>query len=260
MKDRIISYQGNEYGCRDIHNSMLPVFEMLNSHCLHYDVTYSLAFGSMLGCVRSHGFIPWDDDVDIVMKREDYDRFINSFENEDTELSRFSHIESPRFLTKIVFNDPDYSSASIDVYAADRVPNNRFYERTKLVAIKIFKHVIIGRSVPKNTAYRIFIKILSYLVSFPFSLRFLRKKYSKACACWKEKPSNRFCCYSTTSASYGRYHSANEFNEVELMDFEDLKMPIMSGYQSYLIREFGDDYMIPPKKEDRHPIHMNMKK
>jgi len=255
MKDRVVSYQGDEYGCRDIHNNMLPVFDMLNSHCEHYGITYSLAFGSMLGCVRSHGFIPWDDDVDIVLKREDYDRFIESFESKDTELSKFCHIESPRFLTKVVFNSPEYSSTSIDVFAVDRVPNNRFYERTKLVAIKVFRDVIIGRSVPKNTAYRISIKVLSYLISFPFSLQWLRKKYSKACACWKEMPSNRYCCYSTTSASYGKYHSIDEFDGVEFMDFEDIKMPVMTGYHSYLVREFGEDYMTLPKIEDRHPIH-----
>jgi phosphorylcholine metabolism protein LicD len=48
-------------------------------------------------------------------------------------------------------------------------------------------------------------------------------------------------------------------NGVEYYDFEDIKMPVMTGYHSYLVREFGDNYMTPPKEEDRRPLHLQMK-
>ncbi len=93
--DRIISYDGNEYGVRNVHNLLLPLLELFDNHCRNYLIDYSLAYGTLLGCVRNQGFIPWDDDVDIVMSRSDFEKLLDTFEKKETELSMTCILECP---------------------------------------------------------------------------------------------------------------------------------------------------------------------
>ena len=57
----------------------LDILDDIHQFCVNNNIRYSLAFGSLIGAIRHHGYIPWDDDIDIMMPRPDYDVFINSF-------------------------------------------------------------------------------------------------------------------------------------------------------------------------------------
>lgn len=255
--DRVMSYDGNKYGVRDIHNLLLPLLELLDDHCRRYNINYSLAYGSLLGCVRNQGFIPWDDDVDIVMKRSEFEKFLNSLDKKETELSKTCLMECPRFLYKLQYSKSDSSPVFIDVYTADNVPNNFIAERIKYYLVLLVKQIIIGRvKTLKKITFLMYIRIvLSYLVSFPFNVESLTRLYFLICAWGNDKKTKRICSYSTTMAGYGRYHPAEILNNYQYHKFEDIQLPIMIGYDTYLIKEYGKDYMIPPKEEKRCPAH-----
>ena len=60
---------------KDVQNVSLDILDNFHSFCTSNNIKYSLAYGTLLGAIRHQGFIPWDDDVDVVMLREDFDRF-----------------------------------------------------------------------------------------------------------------------------------------------------------------------------------------
>lgn len=55
----------------------LEILDVIHDVCVKYNLRYTLAFGTLIGAVRHNGFIPWDDDIDIVMPRKDYDKLIS---------------------------------------------------------------------------------------------------------------------------------------------------------------------------------------
>lgn len=58
----------------------LDIMDKIDDFCKKNNIRYTLAYGTLLGAVRHHGFIPWDDDIDLQLPRPDYDRFVASFE------------------------------------------------------------------------------------------------------------------------------------------------------------------------------------
>lgn len=68
---------------RRLQLTQLEIMKVVDRLCRENEIPYSLYGGTLLGAVRHKGFIPWDDDLDICMLREDYDRFISVWQSQD---------------------------------------------------------------------------------------------------------------------------------------------------------------------------------
>ena len=66
---------------QEIQAQSLEILQAIHDFCITKDIKYSLAYGTLIGAIRHKGFIPWDDDIDIIMPRPDYERFVTSFHN-----------------------------------------------------------------------------------------------------------------------------------------------------------------------------------
>ena len=68
-----------ELTLEEIQSESLQILSVIDSFCTENNISYSLGYGALIGAVRHQGFIPWDDDIDILMTRPNYQRFIKLF-------------------------------------------------------------------------------------------------------------------------------------------------------------------------------------
>ena len=84
----------------------LGIMEYIHEVCQKIGVKYFLAYGSLIGAVRHKGFIPWDDDIDLSMPREDYQRFINIFQKEKSKYKLLSLETDKKLLLTTLSKSP----------------------------------------------------------------------------------------------------------------------------------------------------------
>ena len=131
---------------RRLQRELLNAFVDLNDCCERHHLTLMLIGGSALGAVRHHGFIPWDDDLDVAMPREDFNRLKKVF---DTELGdkyilsapNFKNEAKSRFPVMLVKGtrmvdvtdriDDELSKIKIDIFLIDNIPGNKIIQTLK---------------------------------------------------------------------------------------------------------------------------------
>ena len=86
-----------EMTLREVQLFGLEILKDVHHFCTLNGIRYSLAYGTLLGAIRHKGFIPWDDDIDIVMPRPDYEKFCKTFKS-DAGYDIFSPVEGDCYL------------------------------------------------------------------------------------------------------------------------------------------------------------------
>lgn len=110
----------------ELKHIQLDMLKDVHAFCVNNNIKYSLAYGTLLGAVRHRGYIPWDDDIDIMMLREDYNRFVHSYDNDiyriedlstdpDYELP-YAKVEDVRTVMKEFVNGSSSSGVYIDIF------------------------------------------------------------------------------------------------------------------------------------------------
>ena len=129
-----------------LHDELYRMMCSFKRVCEENNLTYYLFWGTLIGAVRHSGFIPWDDDVDIVMPRDDYDRFINLFQDKEYDdwfldnyrcrsfesMSPLLRINSKRIgIRRDRGNREEYISAFIGIFPLDGLPTEEKKEITR---------------------------------------------------------------------------------------------------------------------------------
>ena len=148
----------------EIKSIELSILKRVHSICEQNGIKYYLCGGTLLGAVRHKGFIPWDDDIDIYMKRRDYTKFVNLLK-ENAEIYAEEGLElvnatTPRYYGRIiskvidnttVLQENDYKTDDpigifIDIWPLDGTPNNNLYRKAYLIYATFIKKLLLAAS------------------------------------------------------------------------------------------------------------------
>jgi lipopolysaccharide cholinephosphotransferase len=256
----------NELDLSSIREIQLEILVFLDQFFANNSINYSIAHGTALGAIRHKGYIPWDDDIDILLSRENYNKFIILFkENEYYDLIHYkldSHFISPfakvycksTLLIENTIRQPNYG-VNIDVFPLDYLPKGVFREYMTFFLIKIIRFTVNLKSISSshiksssNLKKIVFYGIKTTLVIFPFSLLNLMIEWL---AINKE---NLFIGNLVWGMGNRDKHSNELFSNYVSVRFENHEFSIMIGFKEYLTNLY-DDYMTLPNIEDQISRH-----
>ena len=256
----------SEPALKELHEEMLILLKWFHKFCMAHDIKYSLHGGTLLGAVREQGFIPWDDDVDVSLMREEYERLMSFFNRcfpIDT-ISMQYYDRTPR----LVMKRTDRPLVWMDVFIYDYIS-----EKRALQIVKIFGELLLAASLKskevmtatkQNRKYsKIVIAVLyaAYLFGRHFSYTDRYRLFDTFCTksfCGKK----RFVHLSNDQYSgLVRVVPQKIFNDYVITKFEDTELMIMRDYKILLPLMYGSDYMVPRKfVESNLEIHQIISK
>ncbi|MCH5300350.1 MAG: LicD family protein [Ruminococcus sp.] len=254
---------------KTIQNILLGFLLEIDRICKKNNIKYFLAGGTLLGAIRHQGFIPWDDDADVMMLREDYDKFLkvlpdelqdNLFLQSTEKTSHFPflkiRINNTVFSTEFTSRfDNIHNGIFFDVLAQDQTSNNRFIRKLHIHATASSRWLVLNkwRGTPVDANSKFASSIANILKSI-FPLGFLEAVQNKLISLFKNKK-NAVYLFDSMGRNINKGAFPKEwFDEVVFVDFEGEKLPVPKEYDKYLTYLYGDYMdMIPVSK--RHVSH-----
>lgn len=249
-----------------LHSIQLDMLVKFDRICEENNLIYFLDSGTALGAVRHQGFIPWDDDVDVAMPREDYNRlleigekglpdnlFVQTYKNDPNYMCPFGKIRlGDSFFPDIDVEKMKYQGIYIDVFPFDKLPKNTYSAKTR-IRISRFLWFICVFSRRDYPGKNVFLQILSFLahrLSNSGKLK-LYKLYDDYCTRYNLKDNKAWTCFCWNMTQHNIYI----FDQTELFPtntvlFEGKTLRIVHDAHSYLTKMYGD-YSIMPAIEKR---------
>lgn len=242
-------------------DACLTLLKEFDRVCKILNIPYVLFAGTLLGAVRHKGFIPWDDDLDVLMLREDYMRFLDEAEqvlDKNTFYLQKEFSEHwPMFFSKLRLNNTTclethhpkdekmHQGIYIDIFPADSAAKSECGRRIQFVASK----VVIAKSLDRrgyetrSIAKRVFMALCKMLPRAPF--------FKLVTSLKRNKDSNYIHSFFGAASSYSKnIYPRTYFENTIQIQFEDGCYPVPKEYDELLTILYGD-YMTPPLPEQR---------
>lgn len=255
----------NDISIQELKKLQIMILRDVASFCEQEQISYFLAYGTALGAVRHHGFIPWDDDIDIMMPRPDYERFlalfnkkhqsyyhVYSFPADDNYSLPFAKVGDTRTdMFEFLYKKDDFG-VYIDIFPLDGIQGGVQIRQMKFLSMLLnTKKALLGkhRSLLKNSLI-VFGKIILFAVS---KRRILKKMNRISNSLSYEKASNVCVLCSTTAER--EIFDKRLFTDYVYVPFENYQFRVPSNYDQYLKQCYGD-YMTLPSEEERQSTHL----
>lgn len=236
----------------------------IDSICKQHGITYFLAYGTLLGCIRHNGFIPWDDDIDIWVPVSEYKKFIyilscetkyvvHDFLVEKDYPKCFAKISEPG--TIVSYSDEkklnsDFGRGiSVDIFPLHFLEDDDKFTKNVIKCKKLIKGLYnIKRGEIRGTFFKKIVKKIYYM----FLLSIGHDEMY-----WKQKLYNLELRYNDSDyigcliSPYTKkdVHSKNLFESTEQGMFENKKFPIPIGWNEILTDIYGDYMKLPPEEK-----------
>lgn len=256
---------------RNVQEIEIEILRDIKRVCEENDIEYFLIGGTALGAQRHEGFIPWDDDIDIGMTRENYNKFLNiaqSYIHKDFFLQTpYEDKNSPFAYAKVRKNNTVFvewcnrnvrmhSGIYVDIFPYDNIPDDEFLRKKQFQKVQLLQKLFMWRQTPDinvkplNIGEHIknFIRRSIYLF-----IKLIPKKIILS------KLNYQMCLYNDTNTKtkaclfFPKYMVECMENEVLYplcyTMFENISVPVPNNIDKYLKTHYGNYEELPPKEE-----------
>lgn len=250
----------------------LNVFKSFDKICKKYDILYYVTGGSMLGAVRHHGFIPWDDDMDVCMPREEYNKFV-SHVDELPQSMYLSYFDTPGHIwlvprvidkeTRFYLNnaqDKKEIGAWLDILILDGIPKpiiqRTWLKMRYLVARMLYQFSNFSTAVNLHREGRPWYEYA--LINFAkhshiekvLNPKWCGHFYDKVCKSYRFDDCDDVCALSG-ALQFKEVFPKEWLGEGVMMEFEDVIVKAYTEWDKFLTFIYGD-YMTPPPLDKRN--------
>lgn len=248
---------------RRLQLTQLEMLKELHKICEEHDIRYSLYGGTLLGAVRHKGFIPWDDDLDVCMTRQDFLRFVQAWETRQPTGYYLQNIEKDEDFTQTFAKIRKKNTAFvqgidvgfsydkgifIDIFILDKVPNGRV--RTFFQRLCGYLNLLYSRKFPPYNNGLLMRALCTFLLKIVPRDRY--RAIRGFCVKQLGVYNGNECDYYVDSSTFEelrRYIPKSVVENTVLLEFEGEYFPCFKDWHTYLERTYGDYMSLPPEEK-----------
>jgi lipopolysaccharide cholinephosphotransferase len=269
MRDEL----NDSYGILELQDKILEIAKYIHDFCEEHNIDYCLMGGSALGAKRHGGFIPWDDDLDIFMTPDNYEKFREVFYREGNTkrfyLQEYGKCNSGYVtVPKLRMNDTTYieeltkdwnihQGIFVDIFILHSCPNNKIKQLwqcfwAKCAVVKGMSMRGYNRQTGLKKALLAMSKILPKKLMVDFALKQVYR--------FRNCESDYLCNFLGKAVYKKGLYRKKWFENNQNIAFEKIELKVPGGLHEFLSERFGD-YMIPPTEDrikwEQHALEWN---
>ena len=262
-----------QFDIQRIHESLLGILKYFDAYCRKNGLRYSLSGGTLIGAVRHKGFIPWDDDADIMMPRPDFEKLVANFNADGRQryhliipgktgdskwyINCYAKLEDTT--TESVehgLRDIAEFGLNIDIFPVDGVPDDRREQKRFCSLVRRCKRRTVLRQRPFNRIFQG--PPLAMIQAYMHPLEY-----------WMDKSDALMRTYDFENSAFvgaiGGLHGIDEVHPREVFEnyreyeFEDARFMAIVDADAYLTKIYGDYMKLPPERERSGKHELNVR-